>query len=229
MKTFEHIPHMERKIYKRTFMNEIALYFTYEQVNLKEVGEGICQCGKALGIEVVPNDRGNEDILSLKDGNAIITFTSSGVLVSLPSREYQDFEKTGFIWEHLEALLTESKAVPLSWSFTKGNRWVFNKPIAPKMTDHVYKVVLSKELLENTVDKHFYIESSIDNSHVFTCRYGLEKINGKDSVGLKTMIVSLSYSLNNLKEQIFDVNELMFDVWSWSVSEDVKQLMQKEK
>ena len=93
----------------------------------------------------------------------------------------------------------------------------------------VYNFVLSKNLLDVTDDNHFYAEEANDKSCVFFCRYGIEKINDKEGLSLKTMITVMSYTVNDLCKQVFQINELMFDCWYWSVNDRIKELMNKEK
>ncbi|MBO5799585.1 MAG: hypothetical protein J6R41_06115 [Paludibacteraceae bacterium] len=230
MTIFKNIPHVRRVVYERTFMNEISLLFTYNTIRLDIASEVIARLAPDmhLGIEDIDKDGGKEAIL-VKDKNALITFTPNAVLVSLPTREYLDFTKTEFLWNDVETLFRELEVCPIVWSFTKGNRWVFNKAILPGQENDVFKVVLSENLLKNTAEDHIYVEEATDNSCVFTCRYGIEKVNEKDSVGMKTMIASRSYTVENLCHQVFSVNDLMFDVWHWCVSDSVKDLMNPEK
>ena len=140
-----------------------------------------------------------------------------------------DFTNTEFLWNDVEKILRELEVCPIVWSFTKGNRWVFNKAILQGQENEVFKLVLSENLLKNTAENHIYVEEATDNSCIFTCRYGIEKVNEKDSVGMKTMITSRSYTVENLCSQVLLVNELMFDVWHWCVSDSVKELMNSKK
>lgn len=228
MSVFEYIPHVKRVVYKRTFMNEISLLFTYNPIKMDIASEEIARVSQSIGIQS-ENIIKDEEISSIlvKDHNALITLMPNAALVSLPSREYVDFKTTEFLWKHIETLLRELEVCPIVWSFTKGNRWVFNKAILPEQEKEVLKVVLSEDLLSRTTEKRIYVEEAIDKSCVFTCRYGMEKVNEKDSIGLKTMIASQSYTLENLCEQVFLVNDLMFDVWSWCVSDSIKELMNR--
>lgn len=228
MTVFENIPHVCRKVYERTFMNEISLLFTYNTIKLDIASEVIAHLALDIDIEDINRDGGKEAIL-VKDKNALITFTPNAVLVSLPTREYMDFTNTEFLWNDVEKILRELEVCPIVWSFTKGNRWVFNKAILQGQENEVFKLVLSENLLKNTAENHIYVEEATDNSCIFTCRYGIEKVNEKDSVGMKTMITSRSYTVENLCSQVLLVNELMFDVWHWCVSDSVKELMNSKK
>ena len=225
MTVFEHIPHVERKIFKRTFMNEISLLFTYSPLKMSEICEEIERISISMGMSVVTK---GDTLLILKDKDALVTWTANAVLVSIPSSEYKDFETTGFVWDHLSVILKSIDVNPIVWSFTKGNRMVFAKAIDEEKKDEIFKIVLSDDLIENGGDKHFYVEESKDKTCVLTCRYGLEKYNGKDSLSLKTMITSQAYAIDGLKEQVFGVNELMYDSWYWCMSEDMFSLMDKK-
>ncbi|MBR5972923.1 MAG: hypothetical protein IK017_09785 [Paludibacteraceae bacterium] len=226
-RVFENIPHVERHVYERTFMNEISLFFSYNSIDLGVAGEVLGRL-KSMDIQIDKNSDENDlKAISIKDKDALVTFTSKAVLVSLPSRKYVDFTTTKSLWDDVESWLKKLEIKPSVWSFTKGNRWVFRKPISPEQEADVLKVVLSKELLGKSRENHIYVEESKDKSCVFTCRYSMEKVNGNDSLGLKTMITCQSYSTDKLSEQVFRVNEWMFDVWSWCVSDSIKDLMSK--
>lgn len=226
MTFFEHIPHVERMIYKRTFMNEISLLFTYNPLKISDICGEIERTGISMGMSVVSKE---DDLLVLKDKDAFLTWTASAVLVSLPSSEYKDFTTTGFVWEHLSVMLKSVDVNPIVWSFTKGNRMVFAKAIDEEKRNEIFNIVLSNSLIASSGDKHFYVEESQDKSCVLTCRYGLEKYNGKDSLSLKIMIASQTYAIEGLKEQVFGVNEMMYDCWHWCMSEKMLSLMNVDK
>lgn len=226
MTVFEHIPHVERKIFKRTFMNEISLLFTYSPLKMSEVCGGIERISVSMGMSVVTK---TDTLFVLKDKDALVSWTANAVLVSIPSSEYKDFATTDFVWDHLSVILKSMDVNPIVWSFTKGNRMVFAKAIDVEKKNEVYKIVLSDVLIANGGDKHFYVEESKDKTCVLTCRYGLEKYNGRDSLSLKTMITSQAYAIDGLKEQVFRVNELMYDSWHWCMNESVFSLMNADK
>lgn len=230
MNVFKNIPHVERVIYERTFMNEISLLFTYNPIKLDLASEIIGHTIQEIGNHLdIINEDGEKNAILLKDKNAMITFTPNAVLVSLPSREYIDFTTTEFLWNDLETFLRKLEVSPIVWSFTKGNRWVFSKSISPEQKNEVFEMIFSENLLKNTTEEHIYVEEAIDKSCIFTCRYGMEKVNEKDSVGLKTMIVSQSYTIENLYTQVFTINNLMFDIWYWCVNDSIKELMKTKK
>lgn len=228
MLVFKNIPHVNRKIYRRTFMNEIVMLFTYNSVDMYET-EAIIRHEVDSGavnanIDYINNKSG---VVLVKVNDAAVSFTHNSVFVSLPASEYKDFSRTTQIWDCLEHLLKTIHANPMLWSFTKGNRWTFSKAIPPEMKGQVNQLILSRGLLDLSKN-NLYVEESIDKTKVFTCRYGWDKFGEKDSLGLKTMIAFQTYNLENLKGQIFEANELMFDVWDWSVSVKIKQFMDKE-
>lgn len=227
-KVFENIPNVNRHVYRRTFMNEISLCFFYDSIDMGVASEVMARL-KLTDIQMnkIPDENVIKAI-TVRDKGALVTFTSNAVLISLPSRKYVDFIKTESLWDDIGSWLKKLEIKPSVWSFTKGNRWVFNRPISSNDESDVLKVVLSQDLLEKSSENHIYVEEGIDKSCVFTCRYGLEKVNGRDSLGLKTMITCQSYSIDRLREQVFCVNEWMFDVWSWCISDSIKKLMDKE-
>jgi len=228
-KVFENIPHVERHVYKRTFMNEISLFFSYDSIDLDITSEVMARLGSSADIQIdnITDENGIKAI-TVKDKDALFTFTSRALFVSLPSRKYVDFTTTESLWDDVESWLKKLEIKPFVWSFTKGNRWVFTKPISPEQKAEVFRNVLSEKLLRKSDENHIYVEEAIDKSCVFTCRYSMEKVNGRDSLSMKTMITSQSYSTDNLCEQVFHVNKLMFDVWNWCVSDSIKELMNKE-
>lgn len=227
MISFENIPHVAREVYVRTFMNEISLLFTFSQIDLNAIREDLLSYASLLGLSQIHKE--DDGCIILNDNNSRVTFTSSAVLVSLPSKEYSDFCNTSDIWSHLEMMLNHIGVSPIVWSFTKGNRWAFNKAVAPENEQSVFKLVLSENLISSTDENHLFVRESTDKTCVVTCRFGMERTGAKDSLNLKIMIASQSYSLNGLCDRIFAMNELMFDVWSWAVSEDIKNFMRRKQ
>ena len=230
MKVFEHINHVDRKVYKHTFMNEILLFFTYNAISLEDVNRAIDKKAGELGLTAIKgNGEDPKDLLAYRDDETLVSFTSTGVLVNVPASKYRDFTKTSSVWENLEAVLDAVKVCPMAWTFSKGNRFVFKSPVAEKDVEKVKEIVLSPELLENTKDRPTYVEESLDktNLRIFSCMYGMEKFNGLDALFLKTMIATQSYTVNNLCSQVMETNSLMFDCWYWTMSEGIKQRMDK--
>lgn len=227
---FKHIPRIDRKIYPRTFMNEISLVFTYNPIQLDEVFADIERQSRALEIPDVKriNEPGKNSI-EIKGKDALITFTSNAVVVSVSASEYKDFNKTEFVWDLLETLMSCAKINPIIWSFTKGNAFIFNKAIPEGRLDDVLRLVLSENLLKLTDDKHLFVEESIDKTRVLACRYGFEKNNNKDCLSLKTMIVSQAYAIKDIKSQVFEVNNLIFEGWHWCISKDIETFMNSPK
>ena len=227
MALFKNIPHISRKVYAHTFLNEIVLFFAYNPVKMGVVGNDIMPFLSERGYYTITRKTGN--VLICRDGNAIVTFMSSGVLVSIPSKEYHDFTTTGCVWEHLEEVLNRISVEPMVWTFSKSNRFIFNTPIRQNEQDAVFKLVLSKELIECSADNHLYVSESEDKTCVFSCQYVLGHMEDKDSLVVKNMLLSSSYSLSNLKEQVMSRNDDMFDCWHWCMSENVLQLMDSKQ
>ena len=224
MAIFPFINHVRRKCFDRTFMNEIVLFFTYDQIDLEIVKEDLITILPSIDCCFYP-EKSNKSSIIYTDKDTIITLTPIGVLVSIPSKEYRDFSKTTSIWDHLETVLKYIGVNPLTWTFTKGNRFVFNKPILKEQYDAVYHLILSPSLLSKANEKHMYVSESEDQTCVFTCRFGMENFQGKDSLGLKTMIISQAYSIEGLASQVLERNEDMFDCWHWCVSEKTLAIM----
>lgn len=224
MATFPNIKHVERIMFNRTFMNEVVLFFTYDQIDLEIVKEDITTLLPSIECTFCP-EKSSKDNIIYTDKDAIITFTPIGVLVSIPSKEYRDFSTTTSIWNHLEAVMKHIGVNPLTWTFTKGNRFVFNKPILKEQYNDVYKLILSNNLISNVNDKNMFVLESEDRTCVFTCRFGMENFQGKDSLGLKTMIVSQAYTIKGLANQVLKRNEDMFDCWYWCMSEKTLSIM----
>ena len=224
MATFPNIEHVKRKMFNRTFMNEIVLFFTYNQINFATIREDITtalssvECSSSI-------EEPSKDCIIYTDNDAIITITPIGILVSIPSKEYKDFSQTTSIWNHLEAVMKHIGVNPLTWTFTKGNRFVFNRPIPEEQYNDVYKLILSDKLISSSNDNHMLVLESEDQSCAFTCRFSMDKFQGKDSLGLKTMIISQSYAIDGLAEQILRRNEDMFDCWHWCMSKNTLSLM----
>ena len=181
MAVFKNIPQVRRVVYERTFMNEISLLFTYNTIKLDIASEVIARLAPDMHLDIKNIDKdGEKEAILIEDKNALITFTPNAVLVSLPTREYMDFTKTEFLWNDVEILLRELEVCPIVWSFTKGNRWVFNKAILPEQENEVYKVVLSENLLKGTAKEHIYVEEYytdvLENLEGCVSRNGIELI-----------------------------------------------------
>lgn len=222
MQTFDNIPHVQRKIYERTFMNEIVLFFSYDKIDSASIGENFAAFLNERGINIPIQDDG---IVAYKFKDAAISITSVGALISIPTREYKDFTKTKEIWKHVEDVLSKLCVIPVAWTFTKGNRFVFSKPIPEDKYKDTFNLILSKDLLEASNEKQFYVKESIDHTCVFSCRYGIDNVQGKDGLSLKIMITSVAYSLDEFMEQIFNKNDDMFDCWRWCINEKTIAMM----
>lgn len=225
MALFQNIPHSERTIYKRTFMNEIVIFFMYKQMELTDdVFNGIIANIEYLGCEISMKDKEGGLILYI-DKNARVTITNKGTFVSLSSKEYRDFTSTSQVWEHLEVILKGMEVSPMMWSFSKGNRFPFNKSISVDNYKDVYNLILSKDLINAASERNIYIEEAKDKSCVFTCHFDIERIKETDGLSLKTTILSLTYSLADLNSQVQMRNQDMYDCWHWTMNDETINLM----
>ncbi|MCQ2082452.1 MAG: hypothetical protein MJZ11_12410 [Lachnospiraceae bacterium] len=223
-KIFEHIPHVERYIYERSFINEISILFTYKQLEL-DFDQKVAPVIEGLDLEIV-SDLSKHVPIMIKDQDAMIMLTNSAAVVSLSTKTYKDFRNSGLIWDHVEKLLSAMKVSESVWSFTKGNRWAFNKKFQSEKQREVMRVVLSDDLINSSHNSSLYVEESDDKSHVFSCRYSMGELqNGNSHLDMKIMIVSNLYKVENLKKQVFEMNDLIFDCWSWCISERMKCFM----
>lgn len=229
MPVFRNIPHVERHIYKRTTMNEIVLFFTYDVISIKEKRDqilSILKQNKLIALSSPENTA--QDTIVYLDGDIVISFVSSGVLVNIPASKYRDFHETKGMWIRLGKLLQELNLNTLVWTFTKGNRLVFTNQLDEKDKQEMLKMVFSDNLIKAVGNDRIYVEESIDKKRIVTCRYGFEAYKDKTALSLKTMITTLSYKPENLLQEVFETNDLMFDVWYWTAGEDLKTVMDKE-
>lgn len=127
MVTFKHIEHVKREIYNRTFMNEINLFFTYNPIDISEVSENFNFLLPTFNGKMVSKE---DNMFIYKHKSNLITFTPNGVYVSIPAKEYKDFKTTSDIWDNLGLVLKALEICPNMFLFTKGNLFIFNKPIA---------------------------------------------------------------------------------------------------
>lgn len=231
--TFKNIPHVRRKVFSRTSMNEILLFFTYTPISLVNSQETLMGVLKKMGLTVSRlqlNSNGEkDDLVEYQDQDVTVSLTNAGVLVNIPVTKYRDFTSTEFVWNHLEQALQTLHVNPIIWSFSKGNRFVFAKPVTEESKKSLLTLILSEDLLKQTQDKGIFVVESDDRTCVFSCRYGFEKYKEQDALSLKTMISSQSYEVKGLSRQVMEMNELMFDVWHWAMSPALLKFMETPK
>lgn len=227
--TFKNIPHVERKVFERTSMNEILVFFTYSPISLVNSQEALMGVLKEMELTVSRlqlNSNGEkDDLVEYQDQDVTVSLTNAGVLVNIPVTKYRDFTSTEFVWDHLEKALQTLHVNPIIWSFSKGNRFVFAKPVSEESKKSLQALILSEDLLDQSQDKGIFVVESDDRTCVFSCRYGFEKYKEQDALSLKTMISSQSYELKGLTRQVMEMNELMFDVWHWTMSPAMLKFM----
>lgn len=230
---FKNIPHVERKVFKRTSMNEILVFFAYAPVSLASSKDALESFLKAIGLNIsklqMNSNEEKDDLLEYQDKDVTVSLTSAGALVNIPVTKYRDFTSTEFVWQHLEQALLILHVNPIVWSFSKGNKFVFIKPVTEDIKDKLLELILSNELRTMSEGKGIFVEESIDKSSVFSCRYGFEKYKDKDALSLKTMITNSSYQVTNLVAQVMAMNEQMFDVWHWCMSQRMLEFMDSSK
>lgn len=225
---FEHIPHVERKVFKRTTMNEVSLFLTYNPTSLAKMR----QLDLDFGFIKIGNDergKGHNEMVSYKDKDVLVTFLNTGVLVSVPAMEYRDFETTSFVWEHLEKIMNTLAVEPAPWLFTKGNRFVFTEPITESNRQEALDMVFSTDYLSFVKDRRLFFEESIDKTKLFSCQYGFEESKKEGVITVKYLIATQSYSIDGLCDQIMETNKLMFDGWHWSMSKGMLNFLDQDK
>jgi len=228
MQVFRNIPHIDRHIYKRTTMNEIVLFFTYDVISIKERRDQIVNAVKQFDLTILSTpDNVSHEMVVYIDGDIVVSFMSSGVLVNIPSAKYRDFHSSTDMWERLSKIMQALRLNTLVWTFTKGNRLVFTNQLDDSNKQSVLKMVFSAKILEAMGADRIYVEESIDKKRIMTCRYGFEAFKDKTALSLKTMITTQSYDPENLLQMVMETNDLMFDVWYWTASEDLKKVMDK--
>lgn len=231
--TFKNIQHVGRKVFARTSMNEIIVFFTYAPISLVNTQEALTGVLKGMGLTISRlqlNSNGeNNDLVEYQDQDVTVSLTNAGVLVNIPVTKYRDFTSTEFVWNHLEQVLQTLHVNPIIWSFSKGNRFVFAKPVTEESKKNLLTLILSEDLLKQAQDKGIFVVESDDRTCVFSCRYGFEKYKEQDALSLKTMISSQSYEVKGLTRQVMEMNELMFDVWHWTMSPALLKFMDTPK
>ena len=232
-RVFGHIPHVERKVFRRTTMNEISLFFTYAPLSLankfKEL-QGLDLDFGAIQIQSNNAEIGQGELITYKDKDVDVTLLSTGILVNVPTSEYRDFETTVFAWDRLEHIMGVMNVEPMAWVFTKGNRFVFTQPLTEEMQrKEAIKMIFSEEYLSLASANSLFFEESTDKTRLFSCRYGFEKYSGKDALGLKFMIASQRYSLNELCAQVMETNKLLFDGWHWVMNRKMLEFLDGPK
>lgn len=229
MQVFEHIPHVQRHIYKRTTMNEIVLFFTFDAISISERKDQIKDETSKQGLVILPSAQNTvEEFVAYMDGDVIVSFISSGVIVNIPSSKYRDFEKTKGVWERLSKIMMAINLNTIVWTFTKGNRLVFTNQLDETAKQKVLKIVFSEAMLAVMDNERIFVEESNDQKRTLTCRYGYEAFKDKTALSLKTMITTRSYSPENLVSDVMETNELMFDAWYWATGDELKKMMDKD-
>lgn len=232
---FGHIPHTQRKVFQRTTMKDIFLFFLYEPVLLHQKAAKIKDYLKQFRIETT----GNAEDSSLEDNNRValmysdsgvsVNVLANGILVNVPAKDYRDFTLTSPVWEHIESILKIMGATPTSWAFLKTNRFQFVQTIKEKDKESVLKLVLSPSMLNELGGNNVFAEESNDKNRFFSFQYQFEQDNGKDTLSLKYMIATRNYISDNLCRQVLETNEMMFDGWHWSMSPAILEFLDKPK
>lgn len=228
MTVFDGIPHVERRKYRRTTMNEEVLFFTFNPILLQEMEEKITSLALDLGMQQLPQTKNEENMLAFIDDGIYVSFLNYGIFVNIPTSKYRDFDTTDKVWTHLSKIMSDLNLNPMVWTFTKGNRLVFTKQLDEKTKNSVSEVVFSKEALEKMGTERIYVEESKDKMRTVTCRYGFDMFKDRTALNMKTMITTQSYSPENLLSEVKETNNLMFSVWFWAVNDRLKEVMDKE-
>ena len=214
-------------------MNEILVFFTFTPISLVNSQEALMGVLKEAELTVSRlqlNSNGEkDDLVEYLDQDITVSLTNAGALVNIPVTKYRDFTSTAFVWNHLEPALQALHVNPIIWSFSKGNRFVFAKPVSEESKKSLLTLILSEDLLKQSQDKGIFVVESEDRTCVFSCRYGFEKYRERDALSLKTMITSQSYEVKGLTRQVMEMNELMFDVWHWTMSPALLKFMDTPK
>ena len=230
---FEHIPHVERKVFKRTTMNEISVFFTFAPLSLASKFKDLQALDLDFGAILIQSDNtdiSKGELITYKDKDIAVSLLSTGILVNVPTTDYRDFETTAFAWNRVEDVMKALDIEPAAWVFTKGNRFVFTQPLKEEaQKDEALKMILSEDYLSLASTNRLFFEDSTDKTRLFSCRYEFEKFNGKDALGLKFMIASQSYSANGLCEQVMATNTLLFDGWHWVMNDKMLDFLDKPK
>lgn len=222
MKTQIKIPHQKREIFNKTFLYNVVITCAYEDKNLNEYFSEIKSALVPLGWMI---DEKKCDSMCFRKSGSVLTFANDNFMLSMPRSDYQNFDNISDIIDKLEYIhdLAEIKIVKLL--LAKNNR--FNIKHTNNKGDEWMRHVLFSTSFLDVWDKkeHSYF---YQNNQILTAV--LTRNISKDDIDtVELSLLTVQTENDNFKDGIIRLNDEVYDVWYWAMSDDMLQMMKTNK
>lgn len=240
---------IEHREYPNTFLRRVIVYASFETRRAEFFDEDVLNNFRTFLLSMYNHD-GIGDFprrlleISSEDGNTDITFYNGGFLLSFNQKGYKNFIDT--VVPHLTRLRVFVEKVMKSsicdeMRVRKVNIWQFG-PKNGINFDYTLtsRAVFSNDLINNPdkvslseKEKALPLESKItwkDGCETINLLTGFVKLeSGASNLLLDTEFVeSSNISVSDMTDTMLRMNGTLFDVYQWSINDQVRNLMDKK-
>ena len=241
---------IEHREYPNTFLRRVIVYASFETRRAEFFDQEVLKIFRSYLSSMYNHEGGIGDFpskvleISSEDGNTDISFYNGGFLLSFSQKGYKSFIDT--VVPHLTRLRVFVERVMKSsvcdeMRVRKVNIWQFG-PKSDLDFDYglTSRAVFSSDLINypdkvslSEREKALPLQSKIiwkDDSKTINLLTGFAKLDsGASNLLLDTEFVeSSNIPVSEMQETMLKMNGTLFDVYQWSINDQVRKLMDKK-
>ena len=223
MKNSMNITHQEREIFNKTFLYSVTILCSFEKEILSTSHKKVIIILKNGGWRVKDiNDVG----LTFEKGSSFLFVGKNSIFLSIPKVDYQSFEDQSDTIDLICQVQNKLKNIITTTSIIKTNKYNI-KHESSKGESWMKQVLFSKDF-NSIINENETHTQSIDDFLIitkvhFSCKDGVDTIE-------YTIITSTKTDASHpFKDKVSKLNQRVFDVWRWSMSENVIKLMRTKE
>ena len=224
MESQANIPHKKREVFPRTFLHNVMVMCSFEEHRPDALWSEIQSALKEEGW----TSQTSENALALKKGSSLFYLNDSNLLFSISSADYQSFESISAPMDCVDKTCRAMECKIKILALIKTNRYNV-KHENNQGEDWMRKTLFSDEFNARTA-------SATPKNKAFTCQANhtdiicATRFITKESIDtLEQTLMATKADCDKFKESLTELNDTLFDVWRWSVSENTVNLMRRKE
>lgn len=211
------IIHQNREKFNKTFLYNVTIFCSFKQENIKTSHPQIITIFETGGWK---KESDNGVALVFKRDSSLLYFGEKGILLTIPKVDYQSFEGLSDVIDLICQVQDKLKNKVSTAAIVKINRYNI-KHENNKGESWMRETLFSKEFNSVNKEQETYIHSFGTIGTTTSTQYSSK--DGVDTIEYK--IIATGNIQTNLKNGLQEINQKLFDVWRWSVSEKMIELM----
>lgn len=213
------IIHKDREKFNKTFLYNVTILCSFKQKDFTDSHSLIIEILESSGWKTVSD---KEKTLVFKRDSTLLFFGENSIFLTIPKVDYQSFEGLSDIINLICQIEDKLESKVSTAAIVKTNRYNI-KHENNKGESWMRKTLFSKEFNSINNNQENYIHNFENIVTMISTHFSSK--DGVDTIEYK--IIASENIQTNLKESLQEINQKLFDVWRWSVSDKLIKLMKQ--